>query len=214
MITDPTIFIEAKGKDGFVIDNCRHLIVTSNEGWAVPRDLDDQRFFVLDVSPKRKEDGAYFNTLERQMQEGGYAALLHDLLKEDLSDFDPRRMPTTGTGFDIKIKTATSSEKYIFEVLRMGAWNIACLEGGWEFYREKPTTAIFDFYREWCEKEGLRQQTNAEFGETLKKLIVSCGRSRPSINGHRIYCYTFPSLEVCRKEFQTFVKEPDSIWGV
>lgn len=214
LITDHTIFIEAKGKDGFMIDNCRHLIVTSNEGWAVPRDLDDRRFFVLDVSPRRKEDRAYFGALEQQMGEGGFAALLHDLIHEDLSNFDPRSMPSTGTGFDIKMQTATSSEKYIFEVLQMGAWNIDCLEGGWEFFTEKPTSAIFDFYREWCKREGLCQQTSPELGATLKRLIPSCGRSRPTINGRRVYCYTFPSLEACRKEFQAFVKEPDSIWKV
>ncbi len=214
IVTDSTIFIEGKGKDGFTIDNCRHLIVTSNESWAVPRDLDDRRFFVLDVSDKRKGDTPYFQSLIQQMNGDGCAALLYDLLHEGLTGFDPRIMPTNGIGFDMKMLSASSSERYIFEALRLGAWNLASLEGGWVFYLEKAKGDIFDFYREWCKKEGLRHQTNSELGEVLKKLIPSCGSPRPTIEGKRTYCYSFPSLEVCRREFQTFVKEPDSIWVV
>jgi hypothetical protein len=53
-MTDPTIIIEGKGRDAVPVDHCRHLIVSSNEDWAVPMDLDDRRFFVLNVSSHRK----------------------------------------------------------------------------------------------------------------------------------------------------------------
>lgn len=90
LITDPVILIEGKGKDAIPVSNCRHLIVSINEDWAVSMDLDDRRFFVLDVSFHRKGDLQYFEFLKKEMSIGGLQALLYDLLQEDLSNFDPR----------------------------------------------------------------------------------------------------------------------------
>lgn len=102
------IIIEGKGKDAIPVSNCRHLIVSSNEDWAVPMDLEDRRFFVLDVSSHRQRDSEYFELLEAEMSKGGLQALLYDLLQEDLKDFDLRHMPLNDCGFDIKMKTAGS----------------------------------------------------------------------------------------------------------
>lgn len=72
LITEKKLFIEGKGKDGYWIDNYKHLIVSSNEDWAVHLDPDDRRFFVLDVSDSHKEDLAYFNQIHKQLENGGY----------------------------------------------------------------------------------------------------------------------------------------------
>jgi len=47
-------------------------------------DLDDRRFFVLDISSHRKEDVQYFKLLELQMHLGGVNALLFDLYTKTL----------------------------------------------------------------------------------------------------------------------------------
>ena len=110
IITDVTILIEAKGKDVFSVQNCRHLIICSNEDWVVHMDLDDRRFFCLEVSSKHKEDTSYFKSLISQMENGGTEALMYDLLNEDLKDFDPRIMPSNDTGFDMKMRSASSPD--------------------------------------------------------------------------------------------------------
>ena len=166
-ITDPTIVIEGKGKDALPIDNCRHLIISSNEEWAVPIDLDDRRFFVLNISPHRKEDRNYFQALSEQMDRTGLSALLFDLLNENLDLFDPRKMPLNDFGFDIKIHTAGSAEKFLFAVLQEGRFHLASDQWG-----PFPCEKLYDSYRGWCQREGLRQVVSSEFGKCLKKLLA------------------------------------------
>jgi phage/plasmid-associated DNA primase len=204
-ITDPTIIIEGKGKDALPIDNCRHLIVSSNEDWAVPIDLDDRRFFVLNVSSHRKEDISYFHSLSEQMDQKGLSSLLFDLLHEDLTSFDPRKMLPNDFGFDIKMKTANSSEKFIFNALQEGRCN---LERKWS---SLSCEEFYDGYKAWCQREGFRQEASSEFGKRLRKLL-SVEKSRRSVDGSREWWYMLPSLEECRKRFQSFTKQTSGIW--
>ncbi|MBY0529258.1 MAG: hypothetical protein K2P51_03615 [Rhabdochlamydiaceae bacterium] len=208
-ITDPTIIIEGKGKDALPIDNCRHLIISSNEDWAVPIDLDDRRFFVLNISPHRKEDSAYFRALSEQMDQQGLSALLFDLLHEDISIFDPRKMPPNDFAFDIKMKTAGSVEKFLFAALYEGRFKIASSrEDQW-----KPLSCeeLYDHYKAWCLREGLRQEVSSEFGKRLKKLL-SIEKSRRSVSDSREWWYEIPSLKECRKRFQAYTKQTELIW--
>src|SRR5262249_26557911 len=95
LITEPTLFIEPKGLDGFTVRNCIHLLMSSNSDWVVPAGADARRYFVLNVSDARMQDGDYFGAITRQMESGGREALLHLLLNRDISKFDPRRVPQT-----------------------------------------------------------------------------------------------------------------------
>lgn len=210
LITDPTIIIEGKGKDAIPVDNCRHLIVSSNEDWAVPMDLDDRRFFVLDISSHRKEDISYFCEIDHQMKEGGDKALLYDLLDEDLSGFDPRKMPSNDFGFDMKMKAASSVEKYVFESLKEGRFNlvIGSQNGTWGPLRAQ---VMHQYYREWCKEEGLSYETSAEFGKRLKKTL-QVKKIRRSINDFREWWYDFLPLEESRSIFERFTKQTSRIW--
>jgi hypothetical protein len=210
LITDRKIMIEAKGKDPISVDNCRHLIVSTNEDWAVPMDLDDRRFFVLDVSACHKEDTQYFDEMRNQMEQGGTEALLYDLLQEDLSAFDPRKMPLNDFGFDMKLKTAGSVEKFLYEALKEGRFGLAFAEGTGPW---QPTGCkqVHDYYKEWCKSEGLRYESNVEFGRVLKK-IFSITKRRPCIEGVREWQYDFPPLAESRAAFEKFTKQSSRIW--
>lgn len=212
IISDSTIFIEGKGKDGYQIENSRHLIVASNETWAVPRDMDDRRFFVLDVSSEHKEDHEYFAALDNQMQnEGGYEALLYDLQNEDLTNFNPRKMPMNHSGFDMKRQGASTSVNYVYEALNERCWHIAAKENQWKFETEKTINDLYANYKDWCEDEKIAHQSKSEFGKTIKN-ILNPNKSRKGTSC-RINTYIFSSLEQCRKNFQEFCNETDKIWS-
>lgn len=95
LITSPDMMIERKGIDATAMPNFARLLFTSNEGWVVPASADERRFFVLDVSPGRIGDRAYFEALAAEMEGAGPAALLHALHSEDLTGFDVRTAPRT-----------------------------------------------------------------------------------------------------------------------
>jgi hypothetical protein len=95
IITEPTLPVEGKFQNVVEADNYLHLLMASNEDWVVPASLDARRFFVLDVLPDRVRDFAYFKAIEDQMENGGYEAMLHQLLHLDLSRFNVRDVPQT-----------------------------------------------------------------------------------------------------------------------
>ena len=121
VITEPTLFIEGKGVDAVQWPNRLHVIIASNEDWVVPVGPDERRFVVLDVSPTRREDHAWFAALEREMAEGGLSALLHDLLRVDLDGWHPRQdRPATAALTDQKVASLRGLDAFWFECLRSG----------------------------------------------------------------------------------------------
>lgn len=209
LITDSVIVIEGKGRDAIPVDNCRHFLISSNEDWVVPMDLDDRRFFVLDVSSHRKMDTSYFSALDKEMHSNGPSALLYDLLHEDLQGFDPRQMPANDCGFDIKMRSAGSVENYLYAALQEGSIDL-CKESGLP-WAPCACEEMLNCYRDWCKKESARQESSAEFGKTLKKLLF-IRKSRRSVSGKREWWYELPPLQESRTAFERFTRQTNRIW--
>jgi hypothetical protein len=95
LITEPTLFIEAKGRDGITVPNMLHVLMASNEDWVVPAGEHEHRYAIFQVSESKRQDPSWFKPLYGQMENGGYGAMLHDLLQLDLGDWHPRNIPVT-----------------------------------------------------------------------------------------------------------------------
>src|SRR5208283_3142362 len=78
LITSPIQMIERKGIDPTKARNFVHILVTSNESWAVPAGVDERRFAVFDVNPRCAGSRDYFAEMAAELEDGGYAALLYD----------------------------------------------------------------------------------------------------------------------------------------
>jgi hypothetical protein len=90
LITEPTLFVEAKYRDGVTIPNMLHVIMASNEDWVVPAGEGERRYAVVDVAEIHCQDTKWFRQLYDELEEGGYAAMLHDLLAHNLGSWHPR----------------------------------------------------------------------------------------------------------------------------
>lgn len=213
LITEKKLFIEGKGKDGYWIDNYKHLIVSSNEDWAVHLDPDDRRFFVLDVSDTRKEDLAYFNRIHKQLENGGYSALMYDLLHEDLTGFDPRVMPDNFSGFDMKLEGAPNVDRFIYTSLKEGCWDHANV-GPSQNVENLLIDKFYDCYKNWFSYENQKILLKEQVGKRLHTILPSMQpkRSPREEDSRRRYKYTFPSLEKCRSDFESYYKQSPSIW--
>ena len=95
LITNRTIGYEAKGKDAITAPNYAHVIILTNNDWAVQTGADARRWMVLDMSEMRMGDHDYFLELSDERDNGGTAAFLDYLMKVDLSGFNPRALPKT-----------------------------------------------------------------------------------------------------------------------
>ena len=123
IITEPYLTVEAKHANAVEVPNYLHLMMASNEEWVVPAAMDARRFFVLEVAEAAKNNHEYFAAIWKQMDTGGYAAMLHDLLAYDLSAFNVRAVPTTdGLQRQRKLSLQTTE-----------AWWLDCLERAYVF---------------------------------------------------------------------------------
>lgn len=215
MVTEKLCLIEGKGKDRVMLPNFKHLILSSNEDWPVHLDPDDRRFYVLRVSELHKEDHSYFIALEKQLQHGGYEALLYDLLMEDLTGFNPRIFPPSNEAFEIKIQSAHSVEQYFYEALKDGCFDIGQASPNGLWREEIAKESMFQDYCLWCFKNGKRQDDKNNFCKKVKRLFpsITSTRSRAEENqAQRIPKYQLSHLNHLREEFQKYFKAGISIW--
>jgi Family of unknown function (DUF5906) len=120
IVTEPTITIEGKYQNAVEAPNFLHIIMASNEEWVVPAALDSRRWLVLDVPNLKAGDLAYFSAIYKELDNGGYEAMLHELLHRDLSDFNQRKVPHTA-GLDAQRKLSLPvPELWWEEVLHRG----------------------------------------------------------------------------------------------
>lgn len=214
-VTEKLKVIEGKGKDSIVVPNFTHLILSSNEDWPVHLDRDDRRFFVLKVSSKYKEDKPYFKAIYDEFENGGLEALLYAWWNEDISDFDPRDIPHNIEAFEIKLLSANSCERYIFETLKSECFDIGNTKPSESWPTTKLKNSIVVDYQAWCFKEGVKQIDSGCLGKAIAKLMPSTHSKRPrshDATNTRLQTYDFSKLTTAREEFQKAFKADSSIW--
>ena len=87
IITEPVITIESKFGAVVASPNYGHLLMATNNDWAIPASSDERRYAVLNVSSERLQDLPYFRAIKEEREAGGLGAMLHDLLNHDISGF-------------------------------------------------------------------------------------------------------------------------------
>jgi hypothetical protein len=113
LITEPTLPIEGKYMDVVFVRNMLHVYMSSNSDWVVPATHDERRYFVRDVLDTRVGDRPYFNALYKEMEEGGLAAMIYDMLNaRNISNFDPRDVPKTQALVDQQRRSLDSLDRW------------------------------------------------------------------------------------------------------
>lgn len=213
LITEDTIAVEAKGVDVELQRNCVHVMMASNESWAVPADLGDRRFFVLNVSDRRRLDAEYFGAIEAQLKAGGYEALLDYLLNLDLKGWDVRNRPKTDALLEEKLNSLSVEFDWWYTCLRDG--QIEPNVPAWPL--DIPTVAlhasILRHVKSW---RGLSMRSSATRIGMFLKRVVPGGVKPARLGGVYSYidensrevtkanphAYRLPSLAACRKHWE------------
>jgi hypothetical protein len=102
LITERPLQVTKKGVDTITGVNCVKLAMSSNSYWVVPASHDERRYAASDIDPRyakgtapEEERKEYFSAIQRELTEGGAAAMLYDLLQMNLGDWHPREVPIT-----------------------------------------------------------------------------------------------------------------------
>jgi hypothetical protein len=172
LVTDETLIIEQKGRDAREVKNRVHLLMTSNEDWVVPAGPESRRWLVIDVSDKRRGDAAYFKALWAEINDDdAVGAFLHQLLAEDLSDFNVRDFPKTEALVDQRAHSVTGILAWALDLVSRGC--VVKTEAGSMSWREFfATRELFADYREWVAGQRFERALTAEtFGRDLNRTL-------------------------------------------
>lgn len=121
LITEPELPIEGKGVNVIQARNHLHVVMASNDDWVVPAGADERRFAVFEAARLRIGDRAYFNALAKQMENGGRAAMLHELLNRPIENWHPRQdVPDTEALREQKILGLKPEDQLILSILESG----------------------------------------------------------------------------------------------
>jgi len=123
LISEPTLSIERKGIDVVEENNCIHLIMATNNDHAHQASFKERRFFSLKVSSAHLQDHAYFNAINKEMNNAGKAALLSYLLTRQVDHDDIRRVPMTNELREQQEMSLTPEQRWWKDRLRMGELN-------------------------------------------------------------------------------------------
>jgi hypothetical protein len=221
VITEPTLTIEPKGRDVMEEPNRVHAMLASNEDWIIPAGAHERRFQMQDVASSHRQDASWFAPLYEELRNGGYEAMLFDLLERDLGDWHPRQIVHTAALTDQQEQSLSPLDSWLFELLQTGV-----LTGADSI---QPDRAISNRYKEEIEEKigyggtrtrtvyrdglydearrsspKLKGETDAAFGRYLGKQ----GCERAWVRRHR--GWQFPPLDVCRERWRE--RFPQTQW--
>jgi hypothetical protein len=227
LITEETLAIEAKGVNVVSAPSYLHIMMATNEKWAVPVELEDRRTFMLDVSDERVGDFAYFNAIWAELEDGGFEAMLYELTTMDISKFNVRDRPTTTALQEQKQENLDLDYRWWQDVLYRGyvfASKLG-LEADFQCWQSGVSTELlFASYEAYAQKHRHRRPLHRNtFGVFLLKMggkpsrrhwiigehmvdkVDVVGRGAALIYGRRPG-YTFGELDEARAEFNKRTK--------
>jgi hypothetical protein len=186
LVTEPTLPIEAKYQNLVEVVNMLHVYLASNSDWIVPASLEERRYFVLDVPDNRIGDRNYFSALYAEMEKGGLAAMIYDMLRRDIAGFEPRDVPNTAALIDQKLHSLDTLHKWWLSVLERGfVWKSRHGATVFTEWREFYTTELLSrSYLQWCRENRVSYpMSRVQLGKMMAEIYQP---SRPR-QDHPIY---------------------------
>jgi hypothetical protein len=121
LVTEKSMLIEPKNINAFPWPNRLGIYMSGNDKWIVPASHDERRYAVNKVSERWKQNKGYFAPLFEEINNGGAAAMLYDMLQMDLEGWHPREnVPQTKALLDQKMLGLGGLELWYVHLLNVG----------------------------------------------------------------------------------------------
>jgi hypothetical protein len=190
LITESVLLVEGKFKTAQQYPNRLHVLMASNSDWVIPAGPNERRYFVLDVSDKCMQQDAYFAAIDDELKNGGYEAMLHELMHRDISKFNHRKAPDTNALQDQKMQSlptdlawwqAVLQREYVYKS-KLGLEDYF---GEWHDWMA--TEVLYDSYVEFAKAKGERQIKNrVHFGRFMHDMGAQPAKSYDDVIGERL----------------------------
>lgn len=217
LVTEPTVAYEGKGRDTVMGKNLIHIVMASNSDWVVPAGLDgERRFAVFEVNDSRKDDHAFFDALNRQLDNGGRAAFLHDMLARDIRGWHPRKdIPQNSALADQKLRGMDVEFSWWYSLLYAAELPGYDEERDWQAGEiELDKADLYDSYQAFARSRtrhprplpGLAKVLLAKVGVEQRQIRSGARKDR------RVY--VVPALDQARAAFAEIVgASQKQLWG-
>ena len=219
LITEDTLTIERKGHDVETSPNCIHLVMASNDIHVIPAGSDERRFFVLDVGSEKQNDSSYFGAIMREMEGGGYEALLHYLRTLDLTDYNVRRVPETEALKEQKLLSLHPDEDWWLQKLIQG--QLLDHREGWP--ESVVARDLQNDYIDYAQRHRLQKRSSeTKLGRFLVRVVPKVKRDRRNAlieiqdkdgvfrkQRMRTSVYDLSGLQVCRNRWDKLYGDYD-----
>jgi len=182
LITEPYLTVEGKFQNAIQVPNFLHILMASNEQWVVPASMDARRFLVLNVADSVANDHEYFGKIWKQMESGGYEAMLHDLLAYDLCKLELRKVRVTTGLREEKLMSMATDYACCDAVLHRGyVWQskLGLTDVFHKWMKSVSTELLYKSYLEFAKSRHERRPlSRAELGKFFHRLGATSWRPR------------------------------------
>lgn len=210
IITEEILPVEKKGQDLITCRNYMHIMMFSNLDWVIrATGKDERRYFVLCIPEERKQDQDYFTALYAELNDGGPAAMLFDLLNYDLSKFNLRSIPQTQALVEQKLRSLDPAAKWLYDCLCNGQI------GGWDWEDDRfyvVTQKVHEYYVQHHKDHSYdgKPLADAVWSKTIRSVLKKDGQSlikgvKVTHNGTRLPHTSFPPLSEARNAFEQYL---------
>lgn len=204
LVTSNTQRIEQKGKDSLEVNSYLRLLITSNEDWVVPAAFEERRFAVVDVGTGRQQDRPYFIAMREQLKNGGYGALLYDLMHFDLTSVDMGNLPETLALTQQKEISMDPIQTYWFTCLQQGN-TLLMQKTGWQAVVK--TQELHEDCIRYLNQLGYRRMPHLNaFFRKIRELVPADSMQRKLIGAERQSAVTLPTLTEARLHFDKVMR--------
>jgi hypothetical protein len=198
--SEEVININEKHQPARQVQSFHRFFAASNATHMKNTERDDRRDFVLRVSEARKGDHEYWSALNAEMNDGGVAAMVHDLLALNLAEFNVRAKPNTGELVEQKLLSLDPTERYWYEFLLSEDHGD---DGKWPDFM--PTEGLINGIVDLAGKRLYRNPSASEVVKAVMRMCPSATKAQKQDNHNRARGLTLPTKDVARLEFAKFI---------
>ena len=211
LVTEETFIVNEKWKAEENIKNFMHFIISSNSTDPIPLQAHERRYVVFHMDDKKMCDFEYFERMKAELENGGYEAMLYELLNYEIEEYHLRSCAP---------KTEIMAENQLENLSPLAQWFHGALENGHVDIFDKgfpsgqrrifdddiPKDDLFVCFQQWCEYHKHRYnliKTKTKFSTSLQQLCPSIKYKDIRVGGMGGKCgYRIPDIDICRKEFE------------
>lgn len=207
LVTEKTCHIEQKYQPSRTIESIHRFFASSNHEHFAHVEADDRRSLFIRVSDLRQGDHAYFDRLSAAIEDDQViAAMIHDLMQMDISDFDIRSRPITKEHANQKLKSLQGFDRYWFEVLTSGNFSLGQFHAApWKSGEFISTGKLVDDFNSFDKRSQKFAPTQRkEVADAVARLCPSAIKDRTMVNRSQQRGYKLPTLAIARQEFEKF----------